>query len=483
MIYTQKVMGASAGQIHRQLFLDTFLTVLIAFFLSLLLTLDFLPAFNRIVSGRISLGFFFSGQVLPVIVALILALSIIPSLYMSHKINSLSHSEYKSFTTGTRKRTIIGGLSILQFAISIALVFATLTVRQQLTLTQTNGERYRDLIEIADWNGNHIQTFSEEIRRYPSIEEMCLSRSGIIQFNLRTMVLKDENGNELNYTLGQYEGDSTFLKVMKINILQGLSEREALKQYSTPVYINEQYARLLVPKGENPVGKPVRLYDTEFGKMEKEGEPIAIIAGIVENLYTGTLRQEVYPSLTYLTHTPPYNLVQIRLKKERRAETLALLQQTWEKINPNVPFEYQDIYEEFMLSNRKTIELAHLLIMYSIISLLLTAFGLFGMALYAIQQRTKEIGIRKVNGATAGEILYLLNRRFIGWVGIAFAIAVPITWYSLSCWLENFVYRVDISIGTCLLSGGIVLMVTPLTVSRHSYKAASRNPVNTLRSE
>lgn len=130
------------------------------------------------------------------------------------------------------------------------------------------------------------------------------------------MVLKDENGNELNYTLGQYEGDSTFLKVMKINILQGLSEREALKQYSTPVYINEQYARLLVPKGENPVGKPVRLYDTEFGKMEKEGEPIAIIAGIVENLYTGTLRQEVYPSLTYLTHTPPYNLVQVRLKKE-----------------------------------------------------------------------------------------------------------------------------------------------------------------------
>ena len=483
MIYTQKVMGASAGQIHRQLFLDTFLTVLIAFFLSLLLTLDFLPAFNRIVSGRISLGFFFSGQVLPVIVALILALSIIPSLYMSHKINSLSHSEYKSFTTGTRKRTIIGGLSILQFAISIALVFATLTVRQQLTLTQTSGERYRDLIEIADWSGNHIQTFSEEIRRYPSIEEMCLSKSGIIQFNLRTMVLKDENGNELNYTLGQYEGDSTFLKVMKINILQGLSEREALKRYSTPVYINEQYARLLVPKGENPVGKPVRLYDTEFGKMEKEGEPIAIIAGIVENLYTGTLRQEVYPSLTYLTHTPPYNLVQIRLKKEHRAEALALLQQTWEKINPNVPFEYQDIYEEFMLSNRKTIELAHLLIMYSIISLLLTAFGLFGMALYAIRQRTKEIGIRKVNGATAEEILYLLNRRFIGWVGIAFAIAVPITWYSLSCWLENFVYRVDISIGTCLLSGGIVLMVTLLTVSRHSYKAASRNPVNTLRSE
>lgn len=483
MIYTQKVMGASAGQIYRQLFMDTFLTVLIAFFLSILLTLDFLPVFNRVVSGRISLGFFFSGQVLPVIVALILALSVIPSLYMSHKINTLSHSEYRTFSSGTRKRTIISGLSILQFAISIGLVFATLTVRRQLTLTQINGERYRGLIEIADWSGNHIQTFAEEIRRYPSIEEMCLSKSGIIQFNLRPMILKDENGNELNYTLGQYEGDSTFLKVMKINILQGLSEREALRQYNTPVYINEQYARLLVPKGENPVGKPVRLYDTDFEKQEKEEKADAIIVGVVENLYTGTLRQEVYPSLTYLTHTPPYNLAQIRLKEEDRAEALALLKQTWEKITPDTPFEYQDIYEEFMTSNRKTIELAHLLTMYSIISLLLTAFGLFGMALYAIGQRTKEIGIRKVNGATTGEILYLLNRQFIGWVGIAFAIAAPITWYALSYWLENFVYRVDISLGTCLLSGSIVLMVTLLTVSRHSYKAASRNPVNALRSE
>ena len=118
-----------------------------------------------------------------------------------------------------------------------------------------------------------------------------------------------------------------------------------------------------------------------------------------------------------------------------------------------------------------------------IITLIIALIGLIGYINDETNRRGREIAIRKVNGATAGEILYLLNRRFIGWVGIAFAIAVPITWYSLSCWLENFVYRVDISIGTCLLSGGIVLMVTLLTVSRHSYKAASRNPVNTLRSE
>lgn len=113
---------------------------------------------------------------------------------------------------------------------------------------------------------------------------------------LRQMILKDEKGNEVYYSLGQYEGDSTFLQVMKINILQGLSEREALKQYDTPVYINEQYACLLIPKGENPIGKPIRLYDTEFGQMEKEGKPVAIIAGIIENLYTEPYAKKSTPA-------------------------------------------------------------------------------------------------------------------------------------------------------------------------------------------
>ena len=485
IIYTQKVMGASAGQIHHQLFMDTFLTVLIAFFLSLLLTLDLLTIFNRMVSGRLSIDFFLSGDVLPVIILFILLLSIIPALYMSRKISALSHTGFKDFTSGSRKRKLVAVLSIAQFAISIGLVFATLTVRKQLGLVERNGDRYLNLIEVGTFSDaiSHINLFAQEIQNFPSIEEKCLSFGSIINFELRQIIIKNEDGSESYYSLALLGGDSTFLQVMRTPVLQGLSEREALRQYISPVYINEQYAHLFVPKGENPVGKPVRLYDAEFGKMEKKGEPVAIIAGIIENLYTGTLRQEVYPSLTYLTSTRPYHTVHIRLKEENKAETLALLKQVWEKIDPSSIFKYKDLHEEFMLSNRKTIQLAQLLTMYSLISLLLTAFGLFGMALYAIEQRTKEIGIRKVNGATAGEILYLLNRRFIGWVGVAFAIAVPITWYSLSCWLENFIYRVNISIEICLLSGGIVLTVTLLTVSRHSYKAASRNPVNALQSE
>lgn len=115
-------------------------------------------------------------------------------------------------------------------------------------------------------------------------------------------------------------------------------------------------------------------------------------------------------------------------------------------MNPGKYFTYQDVYKEFMQRNSRTTELAELMIMYSLISIFLTCFGLFGMALYATEQRTKEIGIRKVNGANTLKIMLLLNKQFVIWIGIAFVIAIPITWLLLNRWLENFVYHTDISV-------------------------------------
>lgn len=152
-------------------------------------------------------------------------------------------------------------------------------------------------------------------------------------------------------------------------------------------------------------------------------------------------------------------------------------------MNPGKYFTYQDIYKEFMQRNRRTTELAELMIMYSLISIFLTCFGLFGMALYATEQRRKEIGIRKVNGASTLRIMLLLNKQFIGWIGIAFVIAVPIAWLCLNRWLEHFAYHTEISVLHFLLGGISVLFITLLTVSWHTYKAASGNPVDSLKTE
>lgn len=486
MIHIEKCMGATAGDIDRQVFADTFLTVIASFLLSLLITHDLLPVFNRIVSGRMEASFFFSGQVLPVIGSFIGLFSLIPSVYMSRRIAGLSQSGYRTFFTGNKRRRIVTALTVAQFAISIGLVFATFVVRGQLSLIREGGEGYRDLIEIGEWQGRYrdsMELFARELRRYPEIGEVTLTKGSVLYFGLRQLIIRDEDGREEYYSLGQFAGDTTLLRTLRLPVVQGLSPTRALTAYASPVYINRQYARILVPAGENPVGKPLRLYDSDFGEMENAEEEPTVIAGVIDNLYTQTLEKEVIPALTYLSDRGPYDFILIRLSGADKQKALARVRQVAEQIYPDDYFTYEDVYATYLSYNRKTIEFAGLLLMYSLISLLLTASGLFGMALYALEQRTKEIGIRKVNGATTLQIMFLLNRRFIAWVAIAWILATPLTWYLLNEWLAHFAYRTDITFATALTSGLIVAAVTLLTVSWHSYRAATTDPVQVLRSE
>ena len=249
--------------------------------------------------------------------------------------------------------------------------------------------------------------------------------------------------------------------------------------------MTRKYAKLLIPDGENPVGQLFSRYETSF-KNDTIGINIIprIIAGITEDIYSNSLSEEVNPAVFYIDKESDktVNFAEIRLGKDK-AKALLAVREVWNKVNPDKYFSYLDTYGDFMKRNKKFVGLSHLLIMYSLISIFLTCFGLFGMALYATEQRTKEIGIRKVNGASTLGIMLLLNKQFIGWIGIAFIIAIPIAWLFLNRWLEQFPYHTDMSVFHFLLGGIAVLFITLLTVSWHTYKAASGNPVNVLRSE
>lgn len=486
MIYIEKVAGSSAREIYGQLFADTFLTVLIAFFLSLLLTLDLLPYFNRLVSGRLSLAFFFSGQVFPVICGFILLLSIIPALYMSHKVIRLSHADYQMFYTGKHQRRVVALLTIAQFAISIGLLFATSVIYRQLDLIRNKGENFRNLYEIGDQladQSNRLRLLADELQRNPSIEKMALQKGFMFTYAMRQIVRKHDDGSESYYSMRQFSGDTNYLELLQLPIRKGLPIEQAAKTYKKAVYVNEAFARLLVPEGENPVGKPVRLYDTDFGTMEKKEEMPTIIAGIVGDLYTTTLQQETHPCMTYIQTDPPFNSLLVRLKESEKAQSLGYLKQCWEKIYPDRPFKYLDLYAHYLSLDKRTLPLFRLLTMYALISLLLTASGLFGIILYATEQRTKEIGIRKINGASLVDIVWLLSRQYITWITVAFAIAIPVSWQLLSDWLSGFYYRIRISGFECLLAGLVILLLTLLIAGIHSYKIATRNPVKALRNE
>ena len=280
-------------------------------------------------------------------------------------------------------------------------------------------------------------------------------------------------------------GGRDFLKTFKINLIEGIEPDRALVQYQTPVYITRKYADLQVPPGENPVGQLLSKYDKDneqYGRSSDSPQPV--IAGITENIFANSLEEDVFPSIIYIGQDDDkrYSFAEIKVGKDRQ-QTIAAIGKIWEEMNPGQHFTYQDVFKEFMQRNSRTTELAELMIMYSLISIFLTCFGLFGMALYATEQRRKEIGIRKVNGASTLKIMLLLNKQFVTWIGIAFVIAIPIIWLLLNRWLENFVYHTDISVFHFLLGGIIVLFITLLTVSWHTYKAASGNPVDSLKTE
>lgn len=487
MIHTEKLMGATKGDINRQLFIDTFMTVITAFLLSLLITHDLIPVFNSIVSGNIQTSFFFNKQALPVIVLFILLLSIIPSFYISRKISKLSASDYREFFTGNKKRRIVTALSIAQYTVSIGLIIATLTVNSQLRFIQKGGEGYRGLIEVGNWgsDNSYLPAFAHEIKKIPGVKNVTLAGGPLLNMGITPMDIKNPDGSESHYMKAQYLGGRDYLKTLKIKIIQGIDPDKALEQYQNPVYITQKYVDLLVPPGENPVDRQLSKYDETQKEYEaNRKEPVAIIAGIVGNLYANSLEEEVFPSIIYIIQDDDkrYAFAEIKTGKEQQ-QTITAVKKIWEKMNPGKYFTYQDVYKEFMQRNSRTTELAELMIMYSLISIFLTCFGLFGMALYATEQRTKEIGIRKVNGANTLKIMLLLNKQFVIWIGIAFVIAIPITWLLLNRWLENFVYHTDISVFHFLLGGITVLFITLLTVSWHTYKAASGNPVKVLRSE
>lgn len=490
MIHTQKLMGATGREINRQLFIDTFLTVLIAFLLSLLITHDLLPLFNSIVNGQMHTSFFFNWQSLPLICGFILLLSVLPAAYMSKKISGLSGAGYKEFFTGNKKRKIVTSLSIAQYVISIGLIIATLTVNDQIQFIRNGGENYKNLIEIGNWmeDNSYLRPFARELRNHPEIAQVSLAGGSILNSWIQQIVLKNEDGSENYIPLINYFGEPSILDALQLKLLKGISPDKALETYARPVYINEKFAEILVGKGENPIGQPLKAFDKEYEEGNKDHStthmPVTTIAGIVDNLYTNSLEEEVYPFTIHLNNSEQsaFNYIYIRLSGDKE-KSITTIRQIWDKVNPGNYFSYQDVYQNYLLRNHKATALSQLLGMYSIISIFLTCFGLFGMALYATEQRTKEIGIRKVNGATNTQIMLLLNRQFIHWTGIAFVIAIPITWLLLNRWLESFVYRTDMSVGIYLISGVFVLLITLLTVSWHSYKAASSNPVRILRSE
>lgn len=479
MINIEKLMGAKLKEIRSQLFCDAVLTVLLAFLLSLLLINDLLPWFNDLLSANLSFTFFFSWQVLPLLLLFIFIMAVVPGLYISHKLSRQTLSEYHRTYTGKKKQQLIWILVTIQFLLSIALIYATTVADNQMSLLKSRAYRYENTIEIGGTWDSSLAPFRQALKQIEGIESMTLSMGSVLNAWLRELPVEQPDGSTKHHYMIQILTDTTFFTTLHVRQLTDLSPAKAYKEYGYPAFINENYARLL------------NMDATKLGHKLKEfdhmADTLSIFAGIIENFPFNSLEEEIaglqieFVSETKLTQNGRF--LQIRLAPQTRKETLAAIENIWKKMNDGREFEYVDMHQKFMERNKKVITLSRILISYSLIALILTCFGLFGISWYAVRHRTREIAIRKVHGAKNRQIVWLLNRTFLWQILIAYIIGIPITWWVMQHWLEQFAYRASVTWWNFLSPLLIVALITVFTVTIHSYWAARSNPVNSLKTE
>jgi putative ABC transport system permease protein len=267
------------------------------------------------------------------------------------------------------------------------------------------------------------------------------------------------------------EVDKDFVNTFGVQLKEGYSLSDAASPYiGTQYLLNESAAKKLGWDG--PIGKRFSCY---YGK---EG----FVTGIIRDFHFKSLHEEIEPLFLY-TRVDNYKYLAVKLNTSGISGSVNYVKQLWNKIVPDSPFEYffyDNFYDQLY---KKEALFGKIIFIFSTIAILIACMGLFGLAAFFSEKRTKEIGIRKVNGATITELMTMLNREFVKWVFIAFIIATPVAWYAMHKWLQTFAYKTELTWWIFGLAGILALVIALLTVSWQSWQAATRNPVEALRYE
>ena len=463
----QKIFGASNSQLRGQLLTETFLAVIISFLLSFLIIAMLLPIFNSLFNAHLSFLFFANKSVIAAYFVLILFLIFVPSLYLFFRIKTASPGELLKPGSTNFKAKFANWMVSLQFIISIVLIIVSLVYSKQLGFITKTANIDGDIIEIngSGMSSAALQTFKNEACKLIGVQAGTLSGSNFLS---PWIVLGDDN-----VPIVQYSFDSGFLHTHNFNLTEGEGFTETQTRESKKVIVNQAF----IDKFE---------IDEPIGKLLPTSDKSYIINGVVADFYSEAFSKRVKPTVIHplnITNEDGFQVLQLRLDGDLIASTIDELKKVWQATFPDKIFNFTFIRDEFNQFHNNYSRVASIVGFFTIISIFLTGFGLFGMTWYSVERRTKEIGIRKVNGAKVSEVMTMLNKDFVKWVAIAFIIATPIAWYAMNKWLENFAYKTNLSWWIFALAGLLALGVALLTISFQTWRAATRNPVEALRDE
>jgi len=474
----RKVAGAVRGQLARQFIGESVMICLIAFLLTLGLSSLLLSSFNQLAGKIISTGIFSNIGLLFLLLAIALVIGLLAGIYPAFVLSSFKPIQVLKgrFATGAKGSILRKSLVITQFAISTALIIGTIIVYRQMQYMRSRDLGFKkDQVLVVDTNGDDKrETLQKLVANLPKVRSTSLSGSvpGGGHAGAYSEV-ENAKGDLQIANMDLYFVDFDFIPLYDIKMAAGRPFDRAYKTDSNNAMIlNEAAVKLLgYHSPQDAIGK-------RFKQWGHEGQ----IIGVIKDFNYHSLQSPVKP-LTMRTEWGRFGLLSIKVDPTDVHATIAAIEKEFKTVIPNRPFSYFFMDEFFDRQYRSEERFGRLFLNFSALAIFISCLGLLGLASYSTMQRTREIGIRKVMGASVSNIINLLSREFLKLVFISFFIAVPVAWYFMNKWLLDFAYRTSISWWVFAGAGMLAVLIALLTISFQAFKAAVANPVKSLRTE
>jgi len=479
-IGVRKVFGASKYQLVLQFFIDAIMLCLIAFIIALLFAMLLLPLFNQLIGTVVADSIFSSFQNISSLFLISVAVGVLsgayPALFLSgfNPINSLKGKTGSSGTGLMLRRSLV----VAQFSISIFLIIATVVVYMQLNFMQNQQLGFqKDHKLVIDYQfdsriNQHMPGVKQQLMSIPGVSKVSFSSSvpGTPNNQFNT-IIENSKGENQQQKPDVYFIDDDFLNQFQINVIAGRGFSQNLAADSMKsMLINEAMLKSLGFSNPNDaIGK-------RFTQLNHQGT----IVGVIKDFHNHSFLEKVQP-LTLRVNPGHLTNITIAITSANVRATVDKLESAWKNIAPSLPFVYffaDDAYNHQYIAQQR---FGSLFICFAIIAIVISCLGLLGLSAFNTTQRKKEIGIRKVLGASATSITTMLSKDFVKLIVIALLIASPISWWAMHSWLQGFAYRINIPVWVFLLSGVSAISIALFTVSFQSVKAAMANPINSIK--
>jgi putative ABC transport system permease protein len=480
----RKVVGAAKRSLVLQFLGESLILSFAALLLALLAVVLIFPLFCRLTEKELYLFTASNWHVWLLFVALTFLSGLLagsyPAFYLSsfQPVSVLKGKLSSSFSGAGLRRVLV----VFQFVISIILITGAIVIWRQMSFLRQQPLGFKAAQQIVVPLGNavikeHYNTYKEEVRKLPAVKAVSGASSypGVVVMWDANFYAEGKNvTNAVN--VRQNYVDEDFQQCMEFKMLSGRFYSKAFPADTlNRIVLNESAVRKLGFTPQTAIGKKI-FYDWE-------GKPNGYeVVGVARDYHFESLHETIKPYGFILSHYD-HNYMIINAGAANMPATLAALERIWKTLNPEAPFEYSFMDQDFQRNYEQDRRIFRLVGCFTALAIFISCLGLFGLAAYAAEQRTKEIGVRKVLGASVSNIVTMLSKDFVRLVMIALLIAAPIAWYSMNRWLQDFAYRIHIHWWMLVAAGGIAVMIALLTVSFQSVRAAFTNPVKALKTE